>query len=460
MTGSGSHHHLSDADAFALMLERDPVLRSTIVAIATLDQPPSWPVLVERVERATRLSPQFRMKLAFPPLPVAPPCWVVDPDFDLRWHLRRSRLPGDGARSDLLELARNLGMEAFDLDRPLWMFTLVDGLEDGRAALVIKVHHSLTDGIGGIELAANVVDLQREPADLGPLPEAPTAGDTGILDEWTAPIAVQAERLAGSLRRAAGVAPRAALRAATRPVATVGEAIGTGLALARFARPITSQCSTVMTERSLRRHFSELDLPFDRLRAAARRVDATVNDAFLSGISGGMRHYHELHGAPVDRLRLVMPVNVREPDDPIGGNRVTLPRFEVPVGIADPGVRTAEIGRLVRQVRSDPAIPLSQHLASVLNLLPVSITGGMLKRVDFVASDVPGFREQVYLAGSRIDAFHAFSPTLGSAVNVTLMSYAGTCHLGVNTDEAAIPDPDTFLTCLQKGFDEVLGLAG
>jgi diacylglycerol O-acyltransferase len=87
------------------------------------------------------------------------------------------------------------------------------------------------------------------------------------------------------------------------------------------------------------------------------------------------------------------------------------------------------------------------------------VTGGMLKHIDFLASNVPGFATDVYVGGARLEAFHAFGPTLGSATNITLMSYRATCHIGINTDTGAIPDPDAFVRCLREGFDEVLALA-
>ena len=451
--------HLSDADTFTLQLERDPMLRSTIVAIATFDRTPKWAVLTDRIERASRLSPRFRMKLEPSALQLAPPRWVVDPEFDLRWHLRRARLPAHSGRDGLLEMARNTGMEAFDHDRPLWVFTLVEGLPDGRAALLMKVHHSLTDGIGGIQIAAHVIDLQREPADQGPMPDPPESAARGPLDAVAEPIGFQVGRALGTGADLARRLPGAAARAALRPVGTVGDAIDTTLAIANFVRPVLQPRSTVMTGRSLRWRYDELDVPFHELHDAARRVDCTLNDAFLSGIAGGMRRYHQHHGARVDQLRLTMPLSVRRPGEPEGGNRVTLVRFDLPVGHVNPGVRTVEIDRETHRVRADPAIPFSNLIASMLNLLPITVTGSMLKHVDLLASDVPGFRDEVFVGGARLESFHAFGPTLGSAVNFTLMSYVDTCHIGINTDQGAIPDPEVFLECLAEGFAEVTSMA-
>ena len=111
-------------------------------------------------------------------------------------------------------------------------------------------------------------------------------------------------------------------------------------------------------------------------------------------------------------------------------------------------------------MREEPALPYSEAVAGVLNLLPTAVTGGMLKHVDFLASNVPGFPKPVYIGGGRVEGFYAFGPTIGASANVTLMSYQGTCNIGVTTDNGAVPDPDELLRCLADGFEEVLDVAG
>ena len=128
-------------------------------------------------------------------------------------------------------------------------------------------------------------------------------------------------------------------------------------------------------------------------------MDATLNDAFLAAIAGGMRRYHERHLAMVDHLRVSMPVSVRAEGDAPGGNRVTIERFELPVGMTDPHRRMERIGQICRSLRSDRAIPYASAIAGVLNLLPVDVTAGMLKHVDMLASNVPGFPAPVYMGG-------------------------------------------------------------
>ncbi len=451
--------HISPVDAFTLTLEKDPVLRATIVAVATFDRSPDWDLLVDRVERATRLVPRFREKLIRPPFGLAPPRWVVDADFDLSLHLRRVRLPEGAGFDAVIELARAAGADAFDHDRPLWEFTLVEGIDGAGASLVMKLHHALTDGVGGIEIAAHVVDLSEEPADLGPMPPAPAAREHGAVETTIDTTRFHVRRGIDALSGLAGVADRNLRRIARDPFGAVGEGIDTAAAIARFVRPVTSSDSHVLTGRRPLRRPAVLDVPLVPLRDAAHSADARLNDAFLAAVAGGMRRYHELHCAPVERLRVSMPVNVRTELDAPGGNRVTVERFELPVSIEDPGPRMRRIASTCRALRRDPAIAYADQVAAVLNLLPVEVTSAMLRNVDLLTSNVPGFPDQVWVGGAALESFHVFGATLGSAANVTLMSYRDTCHIGINVDVGAVRDPERFRECLAEGFDEVLTLA-
>jgi WS/DGAT/MGAT family acyltransferase len=453
------HEHVGETDAFTFQLERDPLLRSTIVAVATFDRTPEWDLLNDRIERATRLAPIFRERLVPGLWHLSPPRWVPDPDFDLSWHVRRARVRTGGGFEAVLAFARNAGMAAFDHDRPLWEFTLLEGLPDGRAALVMKVHHALTDGIGGIQIAAHVVDLEREPPALGAMPNPPAGRRVGPFDALTDAAAFNADRAKRAVCDVLGGVRSTVVGSLRRPIGTARDVTATASSIARFVRPITTTASPVMRARRLLWRYDALDIPLEPLHESARAAHCTLNDAFLAALAGGLSRYHEAHGAPTDGLRVTMPISIRTPDDPEGGNKITLTRFQVPIGIPDPAERMAAIGELCRDARADRAIPYSNVVAAALNLLPVAVTGGMLKHVDFLASNVPGFDRDVYVAGARLESFHAFGPTLGSAANITLMSYRATCHIGINTDAGAVPDVGLFLECLRHGFDEVLTLA-
>lgn len=447
--------HMTQPDFFSWRMERDPILRSTIVAVVVFDTTPDWGRFVDMIDRATRVVPNFRHKLVPAWLGLAPPHWMVDPDFDLSWHLRRLALPDPADIRTVLDVARRSGMESFDRDRPLWQFTLLSGLDDGRAALVLKVHHSLTDGLGGIQIADQIVDFARGGTDRGPLPDAPVPTETSALAdtvEWEVATGFELAR------KAVGAALPSVRRALVNPIRAVQSAATTTAAVVRFARPIPDTLSPVMTERSLRRRFAVIDVPVEPLHQASKRADGSLNDAFIASILLGLRKYHTLHGADVEYLRATVPVSLRTEADPLGGNRITLVRLALPANVADPAELMHRIHEIVGASRHDPAVPLSGAIAGALNLLPSSYLASVFKHVDFLASDVPGSPIPMYVAGAEIERYYAFGPTLGTALNVTLMSHTNTCCVGINADTASVPDLQVMTDCIVDGFHAVLGV--
>ncbi|WP_169810583.1 wax ester/triacylglycerol synthase domain-containing protein [Nocardia arthritidis] len=445
---------MSQSDLFSWNMERDPVLRSTIVSLLVLDTEPDWDRLLRTMDRGTRVVPRLRHRLVATPLGLAPPRWALDPDFDLSWHVRRAALPAPANMPALLEFARTEAMTGFDPARPLWRSTLLSGLNGAGCALVLTVHHSLTDGIGGIRIATSLLDFDRAGTDHGHPPE-PLDDHVGALRDIAAwNLSVGSDLLRSGMRSASPTA----WRALRNPARVVREGAALANSLFRLARPITTTLSPVMTRRSLGRRVAVLDVPLEDLRRTARAADCTLNDAFLTAVVIGLRVYHARHGAALEQLRVTMPISLRTPDDPLGGNRITLARFALPVGIADTTDLMRAVDVAVRGWRGEPAIPLSGAVAAALNRLPAGLLTEMLKHVDFVASNVPGSPVPLYIAGARIDRMYSFGPTIGTAVNVTLTSHAGTCYVGINVDTAAIPDAETLTECLTAGFGAVLAL--
>jgi len=266
----------------------------------------------------------------------------------------------------------------------------------------------------------------------------------------------------GRARRALATLPRALRSVSGDPVGAVTGLGDAAASVGRLLRPATAPLSPIMRERSLSVRFDTLAVPVDRLKTAARRVRGKLNDAFVAGVTGGLRRYHEAHGADVPALRMSMPINVREGDTAsLAGNQFVPARFEVPIGIASASERMAAIRTLVGQQRGEPALRLLDEMAALLNRLPLAAStalfGTMLRGVDFVTSNVPGPRFEMYVAGARLDGVVGYGPLTGAAANVTLFSYLDRAHLGISTDPAAVPDPERFVTCLGEGFDEVLG---
>ncbi|HEY4397325.1 MAG TPA: wax ester/triacylglycerol synthase family O-acyltransferase [Acidimicrobiia bacterium] len=463
MAGAGEFDlQMSDADALMWTVEKDPTLRSTVVTVLTLDRSPDWDALVERVERGSRLIPRLRQRVVSPMVRVGPPFWSADPNFDLSYHMRRVRAPEPGSFVCVLDFARNAAMAGFDRARPLWEYTLVDGLEGGGAALVIKVHHSMTDGVGGMKMLMMLFDLERDPGPPGPCDEFQDLPAFTPFDLVGRSFDYQRHRAIGLARQGVANAVGAARRAARDPEAALHEAGRVTRSLAAFLAPATTPRSPIIGARSLGRRLAAFDVPLDDLKRAAKAVGGSLNDAFLAAVVGGVQRYHELHGVEPAALRMVMPINLRGEGTTLGGNHFTPARFLVPLQIADPEERMHALGELARAVRDEPAVGLTDALATVLNQLPTRVTtaffGSMLKGSDFVTSNVPGSPFPLYVAGAELERLYPFGPLSGTAANVTLLSHCDTCCIGINTDTLAIPDAHDFSKSVEAGFSEVLAL--
>jgi len=448
---------MSDADALMWAIEKDPLLRSTITAVAVLDRAPDRERLLNKVERASRLIPRLRQRAVSSPLVTAPPRWVVDSNFDLRYHLRWVQAPAPGTLRTLLDMAAPMAMQGFDRARPLWEFTVVEGLVDGKAALIQKLHHSITDGVGAIKIAMYLLDLEREPAEDGdPMPAAPEP-------EHLSPWALMRDAVNHERRRQVGILRRVstdAFEAAVHPIGTGRNAAELLASAGRVLAPATQALSPVMQGRSLSVRFDVITAPLEETKSAARRAGGHLNDAFVAAVLGGLRRYHDKHGAPVDALRTAMPINIRnEATQDVAGNQFVPARFVIPLGPDGELARVAAVRDLVARQRSERALASTDAIAGVLNRLPTTLTtqlfGSMLKGVDFITSNVPGTPVPVYAAGAKIEANFPLGPLSGAAANVVLLSYVDELHIGVNTDPAAIPDADVFLGCLQEGFEEI-----
>jgi hypothetical protein len=288
-------------------------------------------------------------------------------------------------------------------------------------------------------------------------PEVPRASSlSGYRDTWRYDAGLLSKALTGTVNWA----PRLMYDSIRRPVVTARSALATAASVYRTVRPIARTGSPLLTDRGLIRRLGVHQVPRPQLREAAHRCGGALNDAFVAGVAGGLRRYHEKHGVAVGDLHLSMPISLRTNSDDMGGNRITLMRFDVPVGEADPAARITAIHQRTGAVRDERSLPYTQLIAGALNLMPRWYIGSVLRHVDFLASDVPGIPVPVFLGGAAVRAQYAFGPTIGASVNVTLLTYVDTCALGINVDAAAIPDYDVFHDALVAGFDEVLALAG
>ena len=453
---------MSDSDALMWTIEKDPMLRSTIVAICMLDEAPDEERLTRLIDRGTRLVPRMRQTVQANPFSVAPPRWEVDPNFDLHYHLRWVGATGKRDVRSVMHLAEPMAMANFDRARPLWEMVVVTDLADGGAAIIMKIHHAITDGVGAVQIAIVLFELERHTG-LAELPDAPDVAVMSQFQRFVDAAAHEQRRIQGIARRI----PKASVEATTAsfldPIGTVRRARDTVNSVARFIAPDNIPLSPLMTGRSLSVHFDTVTVSLSKAKAAAREVGCSLNDAFMAATAAGLRRYHEEMGEPAESLRVSMPINLRDANsDDATGNKFAPARFAIPINIVDPAAAMNDMRDRVLAQRGEPALTMIEPLARVLTQLPTFVStglfGSMLKGVDLVASNVPGAPVELFTAGARIESMVALGPLAGAAVNFTLLSYLDDMHIGINVDPAAVTDANLFVDCCRSGWNEILSV--
>ena len=442
----------------------DPRLRVTVSLLELLDPVPDWDRLLAAHEWASRMVPRMRQRVLEPALALGTPAWVTDGDFDLSRHVHRVRLPGPGTLRQLLDVVQDFAAAPLDRDRPLWQALLVEGLADGRAGYVAKSHHSVTDGLGAVQLMMRLHSrtAEHDPDRPEPPVPAPGAGSrTGLF----------AGQVAGAVR----ATPMAAVRQGTRALGTLSRpwgvasrAAGQALSAVRFAGQSAAAPpgSPLLAQRGGGWHFEVIEVPLADLKAGAKAAGGSLNDGLLAAVIGGFRRYHEQLGAPVDRLTVGFPISLRAQDDPQGGNRFTGARFAAPMAETDPAARIAAVRQFVLEARAASATTadaVPAALAPAIGWLPApvvsTISGRLTSKNDVQVSSIPGVPFPVYIAGSRITHMYPFGPLPGCAAMITLISHNGDCCIGINTDTLAVADPGGLADDLRAGLDEVVKLA-
>jgi diacylglycerol O-acyltransferase / wax synthase len=465
---AGQPDELSPLDYLLHRGEAHPATRSAFLDLEILDQPADWGRLREAMDRASRVVIRMRQKVVIPPIPTTPPRWVVDPDFDLDYHLRRVALPAPGTLRQLLDLAEVTLQSPLDTSRALWEALYVEGLAGNgpgnghgdRAALLIKLSHAITDGLGALALFEQIYDTEREP-EPRPMPPVPVPSDLSGEDLFRDSLRQLPATTFSTYRNWLGQAVGTTARLVTRPGPTVAEVLGFVDSTRRVLGPPPAEPSPLLRRRSLVTRTHVLELPLTDLRAAAKAVGGSVNDAYLAALCGGLGRYHEVLGVPVQAVPMAIPVSLRTGDDPASGNQWAGVTIAAPIGESDPSARMKQIREQVIARRSESAIDLVDRIAPVLNVLPDDALLAVTERVirqDIQASNVPGYAQETFLAGARVDRQYGLGPLPRVAMMAVLISRAGTCTVTFRYDTASFTAIDQLEKCLQLGFDEIVEL--
>ena len=334
LDAAGLPEELSAFDQILHRGEANPRTRSGIMTLEILDTTPNWDKFQTRFDNASRKVLRLRQKVVMPTLPTAAPRWVVDPDFNLDFHVRRMRVPEPGTLRQLFDVAEVAAQSPLDISRPLWTATLVEGLEGGRAAVLMHLSHAVTDGVGAVEMFANLYDLERDPPPQAP-PPLPVPQDLSPNDLMRQGFNRLPGTIAGRVRGVLFGAAHVVGEVVRDPISRMGALVEYAMSGARVVGPV-AQPSPVLRRRSLSSRSEAIDIEFGTLHKAAKAAGGSINDAYLAGLCGALRLYHEAKGVPIEALPMAVPVNLRSEADPAGGNRFAGVNLAAPIGLHRP----------------------------------------------------------------------------------------------------------------------------
>ncbi|MCW2529100.1 MAG: acyltransferase, ws/dgat/mgat subfamily protein [Pseudonocardiales bacterium] len=453
-----SDRELGGMEALFVKGDAEVGSRSTVIALFSLDGEPSFTDVLAIHDRASRVVVRLRQRVVAPVIPISRPYWVVDPDFDLSYHVRTVRLTSGGTARDLLDFAERTGQVPLDPARPLWEAHFITGIDGGQSAVLYKFHHAITDGSGGPDLLAEIYSSNPALSDL-PLPPAPAVEDVTAVELTRQRLGQLPLQLAGSAVGAISSAASAGRKAVLSPRSSVTGAVDYVSSIRRTMGETVAEPSPLLSRRGQRRYYATVSGATDDLRAAAKRLGCSVNDAYLSALSGGLGRYHDELGLPTETIPIALPVSIRRPEDPLDSNRFVGARVAAPIGEPDPAERARLIGEQVRQVRAEPALGFLSVFAPAASLLPLWMLAAVAgpQKVDVQASNIPSWPERRYLAGAQLTATWSFGPLATAAIMSVMATYGGEFEVALNMDLDAVAEPATLARLIQESFAEIIG---
>jgi WS/DGAT/MGAT family acyltransferase len=420
---------------------------------------PSYDEFREHVESRLHLVPRFRQKLRFVPFDQGRPLWVDDPHLNLRYHIRHTALPSPGSDEQLRTLAARIFSQRLDRSKPLWEMWLIDGLQDGRFAIIGKSHHALVDGISGVDITTVLFDTSPDPA---PVHEP--------REEWVPePEPTGAQLLAESLlERATDPAEairtvRAAMRRPEQLLAALREALAAigsiaGVSMAAPASPLNVPIGP-------HRRFRTVRADLDQFKQVKNRFGGTVNDVVLTVVAGALRRYlrGQGHTTAEQELRAMVPISVRE-DEERGalGNRVTAMMAVLPVWCEDPVERLDIVRSRMGDLKGSGQAVGARLITELADFAPATILGqaarlqARQRLFNLVVTNMPGPQLPLYVLGRRLESVFPMVPLVANqALCVGIISYDGQLDFGLIGDYEAMRDLDDFKECLEAEIREL-----
>jgi diacylglycerol O-acyltransferase len=466
MTQIQNGDRLSWGDALFLYLERAG-MPLNIAGVSIFEGEISLAACIKSIQSKLPLLPRYYQRVVTPPLNIGFPSWEYDPKFDIRNHIREVDLKR-GTEAELKAVAGKILSTVMDRQRPLWDFTVVNGLRGNRTGIVVRLHHCLADGIAGVALMNILLDSSPEPRPV-PRKKQPRCPRyqrdtlTRLLEGW---ISSYSDILQRGLMAHSDI-----LNISERIMASKGwPAEEFSRFLPELAAP-TERLFFNVTYQGPQK-FAWAKIPLAQIKAIREKSEATHNDVVLALMTATIRRYAELHGDKVKGrlLRMMVPVNVRGNEKPGElGNRISLLPVNVPLGIRNPRrllaavhkrmefLKRAHIAELVGLAGGLAGVvpaPLQALAGPVASLLPIT-------PFNLVCTNIRGPQSPLYLLGHKMLDWYPYVPVGGEmALNCAILSYNDVTYFGFSGDVHAAPDLGRLETLLELSFDELQRAAG
>ena len=421
--------------------------------------------IVDLISARLTLVPRYRQRVRLVPGRLARPVWVDDDNFDLTYHVRRSALPRPGTPAQLEDLIGRLISRPLDRARPLWEMYIIEGLQDGRIALVNKTHHAMVDRIGAIDVAAAILDIAQRPRSLPDeawIP-APSPSDVDLVVDALADITSRPAEVLDLVRLAGADVGSTVARVVD---------LGTDL-LGLLRRTVRSAPRSVLNvTMSDQRRFATVRTDLGDIKAIRAAHGGSVNDVVLAVISGALRTWLLARGEAVTsstRLRALVPMSVRAriATDPVGNDPPPVVSFLVDMPVAEPNpvMRLHQVSYAMgahlesgRQLDADSLLKLGRFAPPTLHALGARVARQLSTRsYNVLITNAPGPQVPLYAGGFPVVAMYPVAPlAVGQALAVACTSYHGSVFFGLTADRDAIPDVREFAEHIGEAVQELL----
>jgi diacylglycerol O-acyltransferase / wax synthase len=468
---------LSASDRSSLAAERGAINMAVGGLLIFEAEPPlTRTMLAERLAERLHLIPRLRQRLEEPPLGIANPVWTDDTAFDLDWHVRQASLSRVGGIGSDAELGSYVGREfshRLDRARPLWEITLLQGLEGGRTAVLMKVHHALVDGLAAIGMAALVLDPSPEPLAVPPpdTPWEPQRYDMRrhVTRMATSPLTRAARPVIDGLVRAMDPDPRRAAADALRAAQDLRRATDVALELAR-QRP-QAPMTPLNRPISPNRRYAVAHTDLATVKRVGKLSGGTVNDTILAVVAGMLARYLAAGSDPQPLTRppvALVPVSVRTGDESGElGNKISTVFVDLPIDELDMSERIRLIGAQTSKLKESAAVRAGALMVGASGWAPPLLSGilaramGSVRAFNLVVSNVPGPQQSFYLKGVRANQIYPVVPLnpANQGLTVGILSYDGQVCFGLLADRDLDPSLQVAADGLAQALAELTAAA-